>query len=96
MKKSIFITLIFIISTLHLHGAEQSFNFTFGSNLGNIPLEIKNIKKNSNTLNLVGIKNNKWILLPSFSSFAKTKDSQDFTRHKISKEIIYLKINFKF
>ena len=75
---------------------ESSFNFTFGSNLGNIPLEIKNIKKNSNILNLIGIKKDRWILQPGFSSFAKTEEALNFTKHKISKETLYLKINFKF
>jgi len=54
-----------------VYAEEPSFKFTFGSNLGNIPLEInkmsKNLKKSP------GIEINSWILSPNFSSFIGNK-----------------------
>ena len=77
-----------------LHAEEPSFKFTFGSNLGNIPIEInktsKNIKKSP------GIKINSWILLPNFSSFVGDKKNLNFTEDKSFKEALYIKLNYKF
>ena len=77
-----------------LHTEESSFKFTFGSNLGNVPLEInkmsKNLKKST------GIKINSWILSPNFSSFGGGKKNSNFTEDKGFKEFVYIKFNYKF
>ena len=77
-----------------LYADEPSFKFTFGSNLGSVPIEInkvsKNIKKSP------GVKINSWILSPNFSSFVGKKKSSRFLENKKSKESIYIKFKFKF
>ena len=77
-----------------LHAEEPSFKFTFGSNLGNIPIEInktsKNIKKSP------GIKINSWILSPNFSSFIGNKENLNFSKGTDLKESLYINFNFKF
>ena len=77
-----------------LHAEEPLFKFTFGSNLGNIPIEInktsKNIKKSP------GININSWILSPNFLSFIGDKKNSNFTDDKDFKEVLYIKLNFKF
>ena len=77
-----------------LHAGESSYKFTFGSNLGNIPLEINKINKNKKILS--GIKINSWILKPNFLSFIGDKKNSDFLEDKSFKEILYIKFNFKF
>jgi hypothetical protein len=77
-----------------LHAEEPSFKFTFGSSLGNIPIEInktsKNIKKSP------GIKINSWILSPNFSSFIGNAENLNFSKGTDLKESLYIKFNFKF
>ena len=77
-----------------LYADEPSFKFTFGSNLGNIPIEInktsKNIKKSP------GIKINSWILSPNFSSFIGNAENLNFSKGTDLKESLYIKFNFKF
>ena len=67
-----------------LHAEEPLFKFTFGSNLGNIPIEInktsKNIKKSP------GIKINSWILSPNFSSFTGDKKLTNFQKKRFLKK----------
>ena len=86
--------LAIIFYTSSLSAKEPSFKFTFGSNLGSVPIEInkvsKNIKKSP------GVKINSWILSPNFSSFVGKKKSSRFLENKKSKESIYIKFNFKF
>ena len=73
---------------------EPSFKFTFGSNLGSVPIEInkvsKNIKKSP------GVKINSWILSPNFLFFIEGKKNSNFTEDKDFKEVLYIKLNFKF
>ena len=88
--------LVILITTMHsalLHATEPSFKFTFGSNLGKIPLEINKMSKNIKTPS--GIKINTWTLSPNFSFFNEEKKESSFTNTKI-KENLYIKINFKF
>ena len=77
-----------------LHAEEPLFKFSFGSNLGNIPIEInktsKNIKKSP------GININSWILSPSFLSFIGNEENLNFSKGKDFKESMYIKFNFKF
>ena len=79
-----------------LSAETPSFKFTFGSNLGNIPLEINKMNKNIKTL--AGIKINSWILSPNFSSFVGNKNFSNLSENKNSKEkeSLYIKFNFKF
>ena len=76
-----------------LQATEPLFKFTFGSNLGNIPLEINKMSKNIKTIG--GIKINSWTLSPNFSSFSNDKKILNQIE-KTSKESLYLKIKFKF
>jgi hypothetical protein len=68
-KALIILTLVFY--PYFVHAKEPSFKFTFGSNLGNIPLEIN--KTSENIKKSPGIKINSWILSPNFSSFLGNK-----------------------
>ena len=89
-----FIVLAITSYTSSLHLEEPSFKFTFGSNLGSIPIEInkmsKNIKKSP------GIKIDSWILSPNFSSIVRDEESLSFLKDKNFKENLYIKFNFKF
>ena len=89
--------LVILVITMHsvfLHASEPSFKLTFGSNLGNVPLEINKMSKNIKPL--PGIKINSWILSPNFSSFIGDKKNSNFTEVKDFKESLYIKFNFKF
>ena len=71
-----------------------SFKFTFGSNLGNIPLEINNINKNMKKL--MGVKIERWVLSPNFSSFAGNKILSDYSKNKNSEDQVYIKFKLNF
>ena len=88
--------LVIIFHFSFLNAKESSFKFTFGSNLGNIPLQINKMSKNIKTP--TGIKINSWILSPNFSSFTDNKKFFNFSENKIfkEKESLYIKFNFKF
>ena len=86
------ILLSVIFHASFLQATEPSFEFTFGSNLGNIPLEINKMSKNIKTIG--GIKINSWTLSPNFSSFVKDKKS-NFIETKLE-EKLFIKINLKF
>ena len=93
MRFLLAILLSVIFHASFLQATEPSFKFTFGSNLGNIPLEINKMSKNIKTIG--GIKINLWTLSPNFSSF--NNDKQILNQiEKTSKESLYLKIKFKF
>ena len=87
------ILLSVIFHASFLQATEPSFKFTFGSNLGKIPLEINKMSKNIKTIG--GIKINSWNLSPNFSSFSNDKKILNQIE-KTSKESLYLKIKFKF
>ena len=91
--------LVVLVITFHmsfLHAEEPSFNFTFGSNLANIPIEINKMNKNIKTS--TGIKINSWILSPNFSSFLDNKKFSKVSKNKNfkEKESLYIKFKFKF
>ena len=91
------IFLVIIVILLHstvLRATESSFKFTFGSNLGNVPLEINKISKNLKQL--PGLKINSWILSPIFSTFVGQKKLSKFSKKDRLKETLYIKLNFKF
>jgi hypothetical protein len=93
MRFLLAILLSVIFHASFLQATEPSFKFTFGSNLGNIPLEINKMSKNIKTIG--GIKINSWTLSPNFSSFSNDKKILNQIE-KTSKESLYLKIKFKF
>ena len=76
-----------------LHTKEPSFNFSIGSKIGNIPLQISKTSQNIKAIG--GIKLNSWILSPKFSSFISDKSSH-FSKNNDSEEILYIKFKFKF
>ena len=78
-----------------LSAEEMSFKFTFGSNLGDIPIEINKISKNIK--NTPGININSWILSPNFSFFKNDQKSLNLMKNKdFKKEVLYLKFKIKF
>ena len=93
MRFLLAILLSVIFHASFLQATEPSFKFTFGSNLGNIPLEINKMSKNIKTIG--GIKINSWTLSPNFSSLSNDKKILNQIE-KTSKESLYLKIKFKF
>ena len=88
------LVLAITLYTSFLRAEETSFKLTFGSNLGNVPFEINKINKNKKTS--PGIKINSWILSPNFLSFIGDKKNSNFTDDKDFKEVLYIKLNFKF
>ena len=91
--KLIYMLIILFFSSL-LHAEERSLKLTFGSNLGNIPLEINKINKNKKQS--MGLKVNNWILSPNIFSLAGNKILSGFPKKKNSKDKLYFKLNFKF
>ena len=83
-----------VIYSSFLHATEPSFKFTFGSNLGNIPLEINKMSQNKKTIG--GLKINSWTLSPNFSSFANNQNNSNFSEKTSLKEILYIKIKLNF
>jgi hypothetical protein len=89
------VILTLALHTTFVHAKESSFKITFGSTVGNIPLEINKISKNIKPL--TGLKINSWILSPNFSSFIKDKKKINFLENKdFKKESLFIKLNFKF
>ena len=88
------LVLAIILYASFLRAEETSFKLTFGGNLGNVPFEINKINKNKKTS--PGIKINSWILSPNFLSFIGDKKNSNFTDDKDFKEVLYIKLNFKF
>ena len=86
--------LLTILYTSFLSAEMPSFKFTFGSNLGSIPLEINNINKNMKKL--MGVKIDKWVLSPNFSSFAGNKILSDYSENKNYEEEVYIKFKLNF
>ena len=86
--------LVIGLNASFLSATEPKFKFTFGSNLGDIPLEINKASKNIKTPS--GIKLNSWTISPNFSSLIKDKELSNFSKNKISKDKIYIKFNLKF
>ena len=94
MKRICLIILAIVFYTSFLNTAEPKFKFTFGTNIGNVPLKINKTNKNIKTP--LGIKIHSWILSPNFSSFIGNKNSFNFLEDKISKDKIYMKFNLRF
>ena len=90
----ILILITTILYTSSLPAEMLSFKFTFGSNLGNIPLEINNINKNMKKL--MGVKIERWVLSPNFSSFAGNKILSDYSENKNYEEKVYIKFKLNF
>ena len=93
--KVIYVLLMMIPSSF-LFAESPTFKFTFGSNIGNVPIEINNFKKNQKPLMGVGVKIDKWILSPNFSSLTSKNFSSKFSNNKSSKGLLYIKFNYKF
>tara|TARA_B110001450_G_C17363479_1_gene376537 strand:- start:272 stop:556 length:285 start_codon:yes stop_codon:yes gene_type:complete len=94
MRFFLVILLTVLLHASFLHAEEPNFKFTFGSNLGNFPLEINKISKNKKIL--PGIKINSWSLLPNFSNYVGDKKLFKFSENKISKNSIYFKLKLRF
>ena len=94
MRVFIILTLFISLPMASSFAEESRFNFKITSNFGNIPIEITKLKNRSNSL--TGIKLNKWLLSPDFSSFTTSKNILNFSNKKISKNSFYISINFKY
>ena len=86
------LTIVFYAS--FLHAEETSFKLSFGTTVGNIPLQIT--KTNKNTKNIGGIKLNSWILSPNFSPLKKNKELSSFSTTNYFEEMVYIKFKLKF
>ena len=89
-----FVIIVILLYSTVLRATESSFKFTFGSSLGNFPLEINKMSKNLKQL--PGLKINSWTLSPNFSSFEGQKKLSNFSENDRLKEALYIKLNFKF
>lgn len=94
MKRICLIILAIVFYTSFLNTAEPKFKFTFGTNIGNVPLKIN--KTNRNIKTPLGIKIHSWILSPNFSSFAGDKKSYNYLEDKNYKDRVYIKLNLRF
>jgi hypothetical protein len=94
MKRICLIALVVGIHTSFLQATETEFEFTFGSKIGNIPMEIS--KKSKDIKTMGGININSWFLSPNYSSFVSKKKSSNFSADKIFKDRIYIKFNLRF
>ena len=92
MQKFIFFAALTVAS--FSYAEEPSFKFTFGSNFGKFPIEISSIDKNKK--NKMGLKINKWVLSPNFSSAMGNTNSLNFSDDKNKEDKLYIKFNFKF
>ena len=91
-----FILLILTITSYasFLHAEEPLFKFSFGSNVGNIPLQITKTSKNIKSIS--GIRLNTWTLSPNFSSFKNNQKLSNFSETNDFEEIAYIKLKLKF
>ena len=89
-----FFALVITLNLSFLHAAEPSFKFTFGGNLGNLPIEINKMSKDTKIQS--GININSWIVSHNFLPFVVDKKKSNFLKNKDSKENFYIKFNFKF
>ena len=87
------ILLTVILHASFLQATEPSYKFTFGTLIGNIPIEINKMNKNKKTIG--GIKINSWTLSPNFSALSKDKKKSNFKEIQFE-ENLYIKINFRF
>ncbi|MDC0619369.1 hypothetical protein OAO89_03535 [Pelagibacteraceae bacterium] len=93
MRFFLAILLSVILHASFLQATEPTYKFTFGTSIGNIPIEINRMNKNEK--NIGGIKINTWTLSPNFSALGKDKKALNFEQSEI-KENFYIKINFRF
>ena len=92
MQKFIFFAALTVAS--FSYAEEPSFKFTFGSNFGKFPIEISSIDKNKK--NKMGLKINKWVLSPNFSSFTDSRILSNFSNNKSSNDDIFIKFKLNF
>ena len=94
MRFSLTILLTALLHASFLHANEPKFKFTFGTNLGDLPLEFIKTSKNQKTS--PSIKINSWNLSPNFSNYVGEKKLFNFSENKVSENRIYFKFKFKF
>ena len=93
MRFFLAILLTVILHATFLQASEPSYKFTFGTLIGNFPIEINKTDKNKK--NIGGIKINTWTLSPDFSALSKDKKKSNFKEIQFE-DNLYIKINFKF
>tara|TARA_B110000967_G_C18374863_1_gene312381 strand:- start:90 stop:311 length:222 start_codon:yes stop_codon:yes gene_type:complete len=71
-----------------------SYKFTFGGDLGNIPIVIN--KTSESTKTSTGVKINSWILSPNLSSLAGNEKVLNSLKNKNYKNAFFIKFNLKF
>ena len=94
MRFFLTILLTVLLYASSLHAEEPTFKFTFGTNLGNLPLEVNKTSKNKKTS--PGIMISSWSLSPNFLSYVGKKQLFNFSENKISENSFYFKFKLKF
>ena len=88
------IVFVLLLPMSYLHSEEPSFQFTFGGNIKNFPIQFnrsdKKIKK------MFSFNLNKWNISPTFNSFANTKFTSTSLKSKNLGEKLFVKIKLKF
>ena len=95
MRFSLTILLTVILHATFSLATEPSYKFTFGTILGNFPIELNKLSNNKNKKNIGEIKINTWTLSPNFSALSKDKKALNFKEIQLE-ENLYIKINFRF
>ena len=91
----VFLLVVFFIPMTYLYSDEPLFQFTFGSNIKNLPLKI--YKTNEKSLRQpFSVNLNEWIISPIFSSFTSSKLKSNLYGKKEFREKLFIKFKLKF
>ena len=93
MRFFLIILLTVISYASYLQASGPSYKFTFGTTLGNFPVEIN--KMNKKKKNVGGITINTWSLSPNFTALSNDKKTSNIKETQ-PQESLYIKINLKF
>ena len=86
--------LVILVSSANVHAEEPSFQFTFGSNIKNFPIQFN--KSNQKIKKIFSINLNEWNVSPTFNSFTNDKFTSSSYKKKNIKEKLFLKLKLKF
>ena len=88
------VVFVFLVPMSYLHSEEPSFQFTFGGNIKNFPIQFNRSDKKIKKMFSVNL--NKWNISPTFNSFANTKFTSDILEKKNIKEKLFVRLKLKF
>ena len=92
MKKFVFFLIAFNLN--FANAEEPMFQFTFGSNIKNFPIQIN--KSNQKIKKPFSINLNEWMVSPGFLSLVNDKSSLSSYKANTTKEKIFVKFKIKF